>query len=67
MRVGDLVIFESNDPCDDRHVGTILKFDVYRGNDRLWGPLRDPEPIVEVLWNTGCFGWILRDRVRIIK
>ena len=75
MKIGDLIKFEPdekalviNDMVDHRRVGTILGFDVYRGNEKAMGvPLRNPEPIIEVLWNTGHIGWILQDRVEAIS
>tara|TARA_R110000824_G_scaffold252068_6_gene440744 strand:- start:5554 stop:5790 length:237 start_codon:yes stop_codon:yes gene_type:complete len=73
MKIGDLVKFEPdekalviNDTVDQRRVGTVLGFDVYRGNEKAMGvPLRNPEAIIEVLWNTGKVGWILQNRVEV--
>jgi len=66
MEVGDLIYFEAGQTDDERHVGTVLRLDVYRGGE-CSVPLRIPEPIVEVLWNTGMTGWILSERVRVIS
>ena len=68
MKVGDLVSLEPhpNDVTDLRKVGTVLKFDVYRGTEQLQ-PLLLHEAIIEVLWNTGHIGWILQKRVKVIQ
>ena len=66
MEIGDLIYLEPGQTYDERRVGTVLRLDVYRGEDCIV-PLRIPEPIVEVLWNTGMTGWILSERVRVIN
>ena len=72
MKVGDLVKIDDykktlslNDGEDERRLGAVLNLDFYWGND-MPHPLRRPEPIVEVLWNTGSSGWILRSRVEVL-
>ena len=68
MKVGDLITFESTDPLDRRCVGTILGFDIYRGEGRIEGlPSKNPERIIEVLWNIGTTGWILESRVEVVQ
>ena len=69
MKIGDLIKFEDDynqAVCDDhRRVGTVLGFDYYHSGDnrnRL-GARGIGESIVEVLWNTGKIGWILKSRV----
>ena len=68
MKVGDLIQFDDDYGIkDDRQVGTVLKFDLYRDGDDC-GTLRGPaESLIQVLWNTGQTGWILERRVRIIS
>ena len=68
MRVGDLVQFDDYYVKeDDRQVGTVLKFDLYRGGDDC-GTARGPaESLVQVMWGTGEVGWILERRVRVIS
>ena len=66
MKSGDLVKFDCADsyPGDERNLGIAMRFDnYYSGGDR-----RNPaEPLVEVLWNTGEAGWILKKRVKVMN
>jgi hypothetical protein len=69
MKVGDLVEVKDDSEDYDGHLGTILKFDMWCPDERnkLWSPLgliRGTAPIVEVYWNTGQPGWILKSRLR---
>lgn len=66
MKVGDLIYLEPGQTDDERSLGTVLRLDVYRGED-CSVPLKVPEPIVEALWNTGELSWILRERVSVIS
>ena len=68
MKVGDLVQFDDYYVKeDDRQVGTVLKFDIFRGADDC-GTISGPaESLVQVLWGTGEVGWILERRVRVIS
>jgi len=65
VKVGDLVKFEPEDSGDGRQMGIILGFDVYHSHETL-RPLRQPEAIVKVLWNTTKIGWVLKGRVEAI-
>ena len=66
MKLGDLIRIKPEDSGDSRRVGVVLRLDVYRGTETL-GPLRIPEPIIEVLWNNTQTGWILKSRVETIS
>jgi hypothetical protein len=76
MKTGDLVkltdkegdresswIFHDRIKNEDRSVGTVLQFDIYRGLNSDFGA----EQIVEILWNTGHTGWILASRIEVIN
>jgi hypothetical protein len=65
VKVGDLVTI-ADEPSDDRRVGTIMRFSTFE-SDCGWKTFTPPEPIVEVLWNTGVLGWILKERVEVIS
>ena len=76
MKIGDLIKFEPdenalviNDMEDHRHVGTVIGFDVYRGNEKAMSDThsRNTPAVIEVLWNTGHTGWILQNRVEVIS
>ena len=61
MKTGDLVRLKPEEsPRNGREIGTILKWDAYVGS-------MGAEPMVEVLWNTGARGWILLERVEVIR
>ena len=73
MKVGDLIKFDESFPAgrcqldgDKRHIGTVLKFDVFQGGEDCSTSRGPPERIVEILWNTGKTGWILQERVEVI-
>ena len=66
MKVGDLIKLKSKDSGDGRRMGVVLRFDVYHGLESL-APLRQPETIVEVLWNTTKIGWVLKGLVELVN
>ena len=67
--IGDLVqiVTDDCDAGDARSCGTVLKFDTYSSNELAevvsHQGRRSHECIVEVLWNTGSIGWILKSRI----
>jgi|18_taG_2_1085343.scaffolds.fasta_scaffold02190_16 hypothetical protein len=66
MNRGDLIKFDCSDrrPGDERILGIAIGFDnYYSGGDRC----NPAEPLVEVLWNTGETGWILKKRVKVMN
>ena len=72
MKIGDLIKFEPvetdlviNDMKDDRRIGTVVGFEVYRSQKA--GNMLGEEPIVAVLWSTGVTGWILQRRIKVIS
>jgi len=65
MKVGDLIRLKSPGSGDGRRMGVVLNFDVYHGLESL-APLRQPETLVEVLWNTTKTGWVLKGLVEVI-
>lgn len=73
MKVGDLVKIVSgvgqtiSGVKDERRIGTVIRFDFYTGGDSELFAVREPDTIVEVLWNTGHTDWILQDRIRVIN
>ena len=72
MKVGDLVEFKQIEPYDRRELGTVLTLAIWHpdGRHKLespLGPIRSPEPIVEVFWNTGHPGWILKSRIKRVE
>ena len=66
MKVGDLINLKAPGSGDDRRMGVVLRFDVYHGLESL-APLRQPETIVEVLWNTTKTSWVLKGLVEVIN
>ena len=72
MKVGDLVAFKQIEPHDRRAMGTILTLAIWHPDgryklERPLGLVRSPEPIAEVLWNTGHPGWILKSRIKRVE
>ena len=63
MEIGDLVIADDS-VADERTCGTILRFDWYNSPYGFGHP--QGEELVEILWNTGQPGWILKSRVKPI-
>ncbi len=66
MKVGDLIRLKSPGTRERRRMGVVLNFDVYHGLESL-APLRQPETLVEVLWNTTKTGWVLKGLVEVIN
>ena len=66
MRVGDLVKITNVHSEDTRKIGTVLKFDVYHGENKYLHH-GSVEPIVEVLWSNNKPGWILKARLEMVS
>ena len=49
----------------DRVTGTVIKHDTYSNVSSVGGVIL--EQIIEVLWQDGNVGWILKDRVEVIN
>ncbi len=68
MKVGDLIMHAGPASADDeRYMGTILRLDRYRGNQRILPFPDQGQQIVEVLWSTSHIGWIAASRVEVVN
>lgn len=67
MKVGDLVRFDPGpgSESDARRIGTVINTDRYPTHRLPFAG--EAQLILEVLWNTGHTGWILGQRIEVVR